>query len=122
MGRISLEGLEFHAFHGVYQEERVQGNRFTVDVHIDTDFGSAANKDDLSGTIDYSVIAGIVKDEMDQPRGLLEALANCIGRRILQTFPKAEQIIISISKHNPPIGFTCARSTVTMVFPTRDRK
>lgn len=117
MGRISLEGMEFHAFHGVYPEERVQGNRFTVDVHIDTDFESAAKQDDLSGTIDYSVVAGIVKEEMDHPRALLEALADSIGQRIRNTFPTTEQITVSISKHNPPIGFACARSTVTIILP-----
>ena len=122
MGRISLEGLEFHAFHGVYPEERLHGNRFTVDVHIDTDFETAARQDDLNRTIDYSALAGIVKEEMERPRGLLEALANSIGHQIRQAFPMAEQVTISISKHNPPIGLPCAKSTVTLILRSTDSK
>jgi dihydroneopterin aldolase len=33
-GRISLEGLEFHAFHGVYPHERESGNWFEVDISM----------------------------------------------------------------------------------------
>jgi len=31
MGRITIEEMEFYAFHGHYQEEQIVGNRFLVD-------------------------------------------------------------------------------------------
>ncbi len=37
-GKVALEGLEFHAYHGVYPHERSSGNKFEVDVIVDTEF------------------------------------------------------------------------------------
>jgi 7,8-dihydroneopterin aldolase/epimerase/oxygenase len=50
-GKVSLEGLEFHAFHGVYPHERESGNFFEVDISVETDFMLAAVNDDLEGTV-----------------------------------------------------------------------
>ena len=37
MATISIEGMEFHAYHGCFEEEQVIGNTFMVDVHMETD-------------------------------------------------------------------------------------
>ncbi len=118
MGRISLEGLEFHGYHGLYPEEQVNGNRFTVDIHIDTVFSDPVISDNLEGTIDYAAVYRIVKEEMDHRRGLLEALAIIISRRIRTTFQTADRVTVSISKHDPPIGGKCAKAMVTVSDPT----
>ena len=34
MDRIVLEGLEFHGYHGVFEEERTFGARFVVDMEM----------------------------------------------------------------------------------------
>ncbi len=47
IGRVALEGLEFHAFHGVYPHERESGNFFEVDIAVETDFSAAAQHDDI---------------------------------------------------------------------------
>jgi len=49
-GKVALEGLEFHAYHGVYPHERSSGNKFEVDIMVETEFLEAAFQDDLSGT------------------------------------------------------------------------
>jgi dihydroneopterin aldolase len=36
MGKITLEGLEFFAFHGYYDEEQKIGNKYGVDITIET--------------------------------------------------------------------------------------
>ncbi|RZK29989.1 MAG: dihydroneopterin aldolase, partial [Hymenobacter sp.] len=33
MGQIALEGLEFFAFHGYYDEEQKIGNKYGVDIY-----------------------------------------------------------------------------------------
>jgi dihydroneopterin aldolase len=33
-GKITLEGMEFFAHHGYYQEEQKIGNKFAVDIMI----------------------------------------------------------------------------------------
>lgn len=111
-GRIALEGLEFHAFHGVYPHERESGNWFEVDIAVDTDFSQAAKTDELAGTVDYEAIYRIVKDEMDKPSKLLETVGENIVDEVLRQFSKVINVELKISKINPPIGGKCRKATV----------
>jgi dihydroneopterin aldolase len=117
-GRVALEGLEFHAFHGVYPHERESGNWFEVDIAVETDFPAAAFQDDLSGTVNYETLFAIVKEEMNKPSKLLETVAGKIIDDILQELPVVQSVDIKISKVNPPIGGKCKRATV-QVFKKR---
>lgn len=112
ISRIALEGLEFHAFHGVYPHERESGNWFEVDVAVDTDFSMAAQTDELSGTVDYELIYRVVKDEMDKPSKLLETVGENIVDEILKRFAKVTNVELKISKINPPIGGKAKKATV----------
>ncbi|HET9054059.1 MAG TPA: dihydroneopterin aldolase [Cyclobacteriaceae bacterium] len=113
-GRIALEGLEFHAFHGVYPHERESGNWFEVDVTVDTDFSQAASTDELDGTVDYEAIYKAVKTEMDKPSKLLETVGKNIVEEILAQFASVTRVELKISKINPPIGGKAKKATVFM--------
>ena len=112
--RITLENLTFHAFHGLYQEEKITGNQFSVTVHIDFSPSGTVSNDEIAHTIDYAEVYSLILEEMQQPRGLLEALAKSICEKIFLKFLRAEFIILSVSKHNPPIGGPCEKATVTV--------
>jgi dihydroneopterin aldolase len=111
-GRIGLEGLEFHAFHGVYPHERESGNWFEVDIAVDTDFSDAAKTDELAGTVDYEALYRIVKEEMIKPSKLLETVGEHIVAEVLRQFSKVNHVELKISKINPPIGGKCRKATV----------
>ncbi len=113
-GKVILEGLEFHAYHGVYPHERSSGNKFELDVVVKTEFGEAAFQDDLSGTINYEDVYAVVKAEMEKPSKLLERVGHSIAEKILEGFPEAKSVQISISKFNPPIGGVCRKASVTI--------
>jgi dihydroneopterin aldolase len=113
-GRIALEGLEFHAFHGVYPHERESGNWFEVDIAVETDFSSAAKNDNLSGTVDYETLYRIVKAEMEKPSKLLETVTEKIIDDVFHQLKTVSMVEISISKINPPIGGKCKRATVSL--------
>lgn len=113
-GRIALEGLEFHAFHGVYPHERESGNWFEVDIAVETDFSRAAASDELPGTINYETLFRIVKDEMEQPSRLLETVAEKIANDVLNNLPAAMSVELKISKVNPPIGGKCKKATISL--------
>ena len=113
-GKVVLEGLEFHAYHGVYPHERSSGNKFELDVAIETEFRDSAFQDDLSGTINYESVYAVVKEEMEQPSKLLERVGHNIAEKILSTFPGALSVQISISKFNPPIGGVCKKASMTL--------
>ncbi len=49
MSTIALEGMEFFAYHGCFEEEKIIGTRFIVDLYIDADTSEAEKTDDLNG-------------------------------------------------------------------------
>jgi dihydroneopterin aldolase len=114
LGKVSLEGLEFHAHHGVYGHERSSGNKFEVDVLVETQFADSAFHDELSGTINYEDLYAIVKGEMEKPSKLLETVGHAIAKRILSTFTAAISVEVKISKFNPPIGGVCRKASVVV--------
>ncbi len=114
IGKVSLEGLEFHAYHGIYPHERSSGNKFEVDVEVETQFSASAFRDDLSGTVDYEDLYALVKGEMEKPSKLLETVGHAIAVKTLETFPNAISVTVNISKFNPPIGGVCKKATVSV--------
>lgn len=113
-GRVALEGLEFHAFHGVYPHERESGNWFEVDIAVETDFSEAAQSDELAGTVNYETLFRMVKEEMEKPSRLLETVAEKIVDDVLQALPSVKSVDLKISKLNPPIGGKCKKATVSL--------
>jgi 7,8-dihydroneopterin aldolase/epimerase/oxygenase len=114
MSKVSLEGLEFHAYHGYYPHERSSGNKFEIDIHVDTAFSESAFQDDLAGTLDYEHLYKVVKEEMEKPSKLLETVAHLIAERTLKTFPGSSHVEVKISKFNPPIGGVCKKASVSI--------
>ena len=106
---IRMEGMKFHAFHGVLPQENLVGAYFYIDLNLKTDFTRAAETDDLQGTVSYADIYAAVKEEMSVPSQLLEHVCQRIARRLFQDFPSIEAIDIRLSKENPPMG-ACAKS------------
>ena len=104
MSQISIEGMEFFAYHGCFKEEQIIGTKFIVDLFIETDTKIAEESDDLSKTINYQTAYLIVKKEMRIKSKLLEN----VGRRILSSlknnFPETKNARVKISKLNPPLG------------------
>jgi dihydroneopterin aldolase len=113
-GKVALEGLEFHAFHGVYPHERNTGNWFEIDISVETDFTEGAAHDELSGTVNYETLFRIIKDEMEKPSRLLETVAEKIVTSVLQELPAALGVELKLSKINPPIGGKCRKSSITI--------
>ena len=113
-GIIELEGMEFHACHGCFEEERKTGNTFTVDFKGWTDMSRAAESDRLEDTVDYGKVYEAVKREMEIPSDLIENVAGRIVRAIESGFPEFRKFSIRVSKKNPPVPGQCAWSRVTL--------
>ena len=114
MGQIALEGLEFFAFHGYYDEEQKIGNKYGVDIYLRTDLHAAGASDKLAETVNYEVLYRLTLAEMQQPARLLEHLAHRILDRIMSEFGQVRGCRVSISKFNPPLGGICQRARVTL--------
>lgn len=114
MGTIALEGVEFFAYHGFYEEEQQVGNKYSVDMIVDTDMESAATTDNLEASVDYGELYEIIRHEMQIPSKLLENIAYRIIERTYALYPQVNWVEVSISKYNPPVGGICHRSRVTL--------
>ncbi len=100
---IRLENMVFYGFHGVYEYEREQGQRFYVDVEIDADLSLAGKTDKLTDTIDYTLVYTQIKEVMENQRfHLLEAVGDHIAGLILKT-TIANEVRIRIRKPAVPI-------------------
>lgn len=117
MGKVSLEGIEFHAYHGAYPEESVLGNRFTLDLELETDFRDAMVRDELKSTVDYGKLYQLIKARMDVRVKLLEHLGHVIITDILEVYPQASRITLTLKKHHPALGGLVKFSAVTVSYP-----
>jgi dihydroneopterin aldolase len=109
---IGLEGMEFHAHHGVYDEERLKGGRYVVDVQVCTDAQRAELYDELEGTVNYERIYATARQQMERPVKLIEHLARNILNELRTWIPKDDVIKIRIRKLNPPLSGKVAASVV----------
>ena len=113
-GILELEGMEFHAYHGCLEEERLNGNLFTVDFRGKADFSKAAQSDRLEDTLNYATIYDIIRREMEIPSDLIENVAGRIVKAISETFPELEGFSIRVSKRRPPVDGIAQWSRITL--------
>src|SRR5262249_34457296 len=94
-----LEGMRFYAYHGANPEERIQGQRFVVDVRIAADLREPGRTDDLSKTISYSHVFHRVREIVEgQPRNLIETVAEEIAAMVLREFAAANAVTVTVRK------------------------
>ena len=113
---ITLSGLRFHAYHGVMAQERQTGGDFLVDLQVMCDLEKAVHSDDLSDTLNYGTLYDLVHQEMMQPSQLLEHVAGRIAQRVFDSFPQVENVVITVTKVNPPMGADLKGASVTLFF------
>ena len=62
MEQIIVEGLEVFGYHGVYEQEKEEGQIFVVNCWIDTSFAGAIHSDDLSNTVTMEMYVFLSKN------------------------------------------------------------
>lgn len=97
--KIGVEGIEIHAFHGVYPEEQEKGSLFVVDVSVETT--AELSTDVLSHTLDYQKLYLLVLEVMQVRVQLLETLAQRICQRCLAQHPEVHSVQVRVAKKNP---------------------
>ena len=114
IGVIELEGMEFKAYHGCLEQEKVRGNSFTVDFRGEMDLYDAAESDNLNDTVNYGEIYEIVAEEMSIPSELLENVAGRIVKAIEVRFPQFVSFSVRVSKKRPPVDGVAQWSRITL--------
>jgi dihydroneopterin aldolase len=104
MGVICYSNMLFYAHHGCFEQERVIGTHFRVDMRITTDTSRAEATDNISDTVNYLEVYQVVKAQMEIPSNLLEHVARRIGDAVKLGFPAVESVWVRVCKLNPPLG------------------
>lgn len=102
--KILISGMEFYAYHGCFNEEKIIGTRFKVDVVLYYDVSEAAKTDDLRFTVNYQEVYGLVKEIVSQPVNILEHLCYKIITKLNTQYPSLQKADVTVYKLNPAIG------------------
>jgi dihydroneopterin aldolase len=102
--KIILKGMEFYGFHGVLPGEQEIGQRFLVDLELGTYLEHSGRLDDLSESIDYTEVYGLVEKIVTEERfNLIEALAERIAQAVLGRY-SLEEVMVRVKKPHAPLG------------------
>lgn len=103
--RIVLAGMTFLAAHGVNEREKVEPQRFEVDVELSLDLRPAAAGDDLAKTVDYRGVFNAVQGVVEGPSvDLIETLAESIARAVLATAALVDEVVVRVRKPDVELG------------------
>lgn len=113
-GVIEIENMEFYAYHGCFEAERVVGNRYLVYARLEYDCATAAASDRVEDALNYQTAYGVIAKEMAVPSHLLEHVAHRILEALREAFPQLEKATVKVSKMNPPLGGQVGCTSVTL--------
>ena len=103
--RIELRGLTVRGHHGVFEQERRDGQDFVVDITVWIDLDRAAHTDDLADTLDYAELARRAYAVVaGPPRKLIETLAGAIADDVMGD-ERAHAVEVVVHKPAAPMPF-----------------
>lgn len=122
IAQLFINGLRFHAYHGVHAWEQVAGGEFSVDIQAQLSIPSGGYTDDLKETVDYEKVYQLVAHRMNVPVKLIETLAQNIAFDCLNTFALIQTIRVQVTKQAPPIGGPCSSTAVEFTLDRASNK
>ena len=105
MVRASIKNMMFYGFHGIYEYEREQGQKFYLDVTVETKDDTVCDTDDIKDGVDIAAVYDIVKDVTENKRfTTLSALCGHIGDKLLKKYSHYAAVTTTVRKPNVPIS------------------
>ena len=111
---ITLTGLRVFGRHGVYEQERRDGQQFVVDTTLYVSTAAAAASDDVAETVHYGEVAARIAQIVGgEPVNLLETLAQRIADAML-AYDGVRMVAVTVHKPGAPIDLDFADVSVTI--------
>ncbi|MDT0144636.1 dihydroneopterin aldolase [Microbacterium sp. PRC9] len=111
---ITLTGVRAYGYHGVFEDERREGQEFVVDVTLYLSTTEAAETDDVADTVHYGEVAErIVELVGGEPLNLIEGVAARIADDLL-TYDLVRMVAVTVHKPQAPITVPFSDVAVTI--------
>jgi dihydroneopterin aldolase len=118
---IFVNGLAFHAYHGVAEHEGRVGQTFVLDLVLEIDLAKAARSDKVADTASYDDIVAVARRAFcAQPFKLVEAAAGAVAEALLGAFAQVTRVWITVRKPHAPIAATFHDVGVTIARARHD--
>jgi len=112
--RIRLAGLRVRGFHGVFDQERRDGQDFVVDAELELSTAAAAASDDVADTVHYGELAQQLAAVIaGEPVNLLETLVARLADVCLAD-PRVTAATVTVHKPQAPIPLAFTDVAVTI--------
>src|SRR5258705_1863920 len=100
-----LAGMELLGRHGVNDWEKVEPQRFEVDLELALDAHPAAVADDLAKTVDYRGVYDTTRRVVeDNTFDLIETLAEAIALEVLAANAAIDELTVRVRKPDVQLG------------------
>lgn len=115
MDVITIKNLEVFAYHGVFPEEKREGQKFYINANLYCDLSKPAATDHLEDSTHYGLVCEqITKSMTEKSYDLIEKAAGTVAKDILLYFPLVKGVEIEVQKPEAPIGLPFETVSVTL--------
>ena len=101
---IKITGLQTYGYHGLFEEERRLGQKFSFDISADLQEVRTHLSDDLDSSVRYdAVVDEAVQIAASGKFQTLEALGETIATGLLRRFVMMDSVTVAVAKSSPPM-------------------
>ena len=102
---IKITGLQTYGYHGLFEEERNVGQKFSFDISATLREVRTHLSDDLDSSVRYdAVVDEAVQIAASGKFQTLEALSETIAASLLRRFIIMDSVTVAVAKSSPPIA------------------
>ena len=115
MDKIILKDITLFAYHGVNDDEKQNGQIFSVCITLFLDLKKPSKTDKLRDTVNYAAVIKTVKNAFcKKSYNLIERAADEIMTAVFNDFESVAEILITLKKPEAPVNADLSYAAVEM--------
>ena len=105
MDKVYLKDIEIFANHGVFQEEKVLGQKFILSLELSLDFKESAVNNDLTKSVHYGELCHKIEEVFkEESCDLIETVVDKIAKFVLEEYKIVKEVKVLLKKPWAPIN------------------
>lgn len=113
MDKITITKLSIFANHGVYDFEKINGQKFYIDIDMFLD--TSTMPDNIDCTVNYGEVCEEIKKFFtENTYDLIEYAGNALAKHLLVKYPKISKLTLTINKPDAPVYIPFENISVTI--------